>query len=154
MEMIAQAGSGQLNKESYRRSELLIRWTVINEETDTTCTNKHLNHARRYDSVSSKSKALSFNLNILTPSYAEYVWVLGVSPEQNCPTGGQPGPHRGQHSAPHTPHTTSALLLPSAGLVCFGFVLKEEVAKRLQITINQEAKNPELEMFDCFHYMC
>lgn len=117
--MIAQAGSGQLNKESRQRSELRIRWMVINEETDTTCTNKHLNHARRSDSVSSKSKALSFNLNILTPSYAEHVSVLGASPEAELPHGWAAGP--APLPTPGTAHTANnlgfAAFLSRAGLL-------------------------------------
>lgn len=53
----------------------------------------------------------------------------------------------------HVPERSLVLLGHLAELVFFGFLLKEEVAKRLQNVINQKGKNPKLEMFSSFHYM-
>lgn len=103
-----------------------------------------------------KSKAPSYNLTTLKLGYAEYVWVLGVSPgaklHRAWAARTEP-PWETAGAAAHRPETAPALLVSSAETVSFGFVLKEQVAKSLQITANQKAKNPELEMLDCSHYM-
>lgn len=53
----------------------------------------------------------------------------------------------------HIPEWSLVLPVFLAEQLFIGFVLEEDVAKRVQNIINQKAKNLELEVFYSFHYM-